>query len=144
MSYCHYFSCLTAFPLFLNSLTSLISNSCAGSLELWESLGPFLQIKNRRQEWGSSFCIQEGPTGSCSVSLIPSPVKVESGTLAPLIPACSSQPGTGKFRGQWNKDTMTHGGPVEVHPPIPEGAAWSASYPRYRGSLAWELLKAIE
>lgn len=41
--------------------------------------------------------------------------------MAYLFPPCASQPGsfpyrTDKVRREWNKDTLTHGSPVRVHP----------------------------
>ena len=63
---------LTAFPLFLHSLTSLISN-CSGLFS--ETQGRPGRLRSsptiKKQETQRGFCTWEGPTGFCSVSTPP-------------------------------------------------------------------------
>ena len=70
LDYCHFFACLTAFPLFLHPLTSLISNCLNllfGTQGRPQRLKSFSTNKKREQR---SFCTQEGPTGSCLLSKV--------------------------------------------------------------------------
>ena len=69
LNYCHYISCLTAFPLFLHSLTYVISNCLYlffGTHGRPRSLMHF--CINKKQGTWRSFCTWEGPAGSFSVS----------------------------------------------------------------------------
>ena len=63
---------LTDFPLFLHSLTSVINNCRSllfGAKGRPRRLKPF--STNRKQGTHRGFCTQEGPAGSCSVSIVP-------------------------------------------------------------------------
>ena len=86
---------LTAFPLFLHSLTPLISNSLNlpfGTQGRCRRLKPF----SYKQEMGTQkgFCIREDPAGSCSVSFTQpeSGASLTSAHWAPHLPHPSASP----------------------------------------------------
>ena len=62
---CHYFSRLTAFTLFLHSLT-LISNCLGLIFRTWGGQGD-KSLFSISKKWGTQrgFCTQEDPSGSC-------------------------------------------------------------------------------